>query len=153
MQPVRAPRCVTDMDLRDNAGLGGVSSTECLGEFSGHAARFDQIDGAPAETASGEACADEAGQILGKCHHGVGFNATGFEVLAVADVGLGHQAAEFLAGRCWMSASAAATVRVFSVMTWRARLSGLGAHLRAPFFEVVYGWHRAGSGLRGDGGQ
>ena len=57
--------------------------------------RLYEVDRAAAKSAAGEACSDQPRQPLRKFHHGVGFDATGFKVLAVALVGFGHQSAQF----------------------------------------------------------
>ena len=71
---------------------------------------------AAAKSAAGEARADQSRKVLRQRYHGVGFNAAGFKVLAVARMSLGHQPSQ-LSRSCCISASAAATVRVFSVIT------------------------------------
>ncbi len=99
---------------------------------------LDQIYGAAAETAAGEPRADQAGQVLGQFHHGIGLFTAGFEVLAVADVGFSHEATQFLqivADQCIGSGHGAG---VFGDDVAGA-LEGVGAHLRCPSWQIVEG--------------
>src|SRR6516164_8491240 len=86
---------MTNMNLGRDAGAGSIALAQSGGELLGMLS-LDEVHGATAKTAAGEACADEASEVLGEFDHCVGLFAAGLKVLAVADVGLGHQEAEFL---------------------------------------------------------
>ncbi len=54
----------------------------------------DEVDGAAAESATGETGTNEAGEILSEIDHGVGFDAAAFEIPAITDVCLVHELAD-----------------------------------------------------------
>jgi len=87
----------------------------------------------PPKPPPGEPRADQAWQILCQFHHGVGLGATAFKVLAVAPVRLGISRPSS-AMSPFISASQAATVRRFSLITWRARKSDFGS-ISLPHFS------------------
>jgi len=55
---------------------------------------FDEVDGAAAEAATGEAGSETAGECDGSVYEEVDFFAAGGEVVAVTDVGLEHELTE-----------------------------------------------------------
>lgn len=84
---------VADVDLGVDAGGFLVALAKGGGEGHG-VIGFDEVDGASTESAAGEAGADETWQVLGEIDHDVALGATAFEILTVADVGFGHEAAD-----------------------------------------------------------
>jgi hypothetical protein len=123
------------VNLGLNGEFGGIAAAQLFGEGRG-LALFDQIDGAAAKAAACEPRADEAGQILGQGYHGVGFDATAFEVLAVTPVRLGHEAAEFGEIALCQSIGGGHCAQVFADDMAGAE-KRFGRHLVAPFFEIV----------------
>src|SRR3954471_16079320 len=87
---VSAARGMANVNLRGNPCCIRVTFTERLRK-PGRFFLLNEIDGAAAESASGESCANEAGKLVCEHDHGVGFSATSFKVFAVALVRLCHQ--------------------------------------------------------------
>src|ERR1035437_7987415 len=86
---------MADVDFRHDAGLGSVTGPQRLGK-SRSLALLHQIDGATAKASASKPRADQSRQILRQGNHGIGLNATAFEVPAVAGMSLGHQPAKLL---------------------------------------------------------
>ena len=59
---VRAARSMANVNLRSDSCCIGVTCAECFREFAGFL--LDKVDGAAAESASGQSCADEAGELI-----------------------------------------------------------------------------------------
>src|SRR3974377_2319185 len=93
-QFVCSPGCVTNEDIGNDPSFSGIAGAQRFRELRGTIA-FHQIDRAASKTASGESCANQAGQVTSDSYHGVRFNAAPLEITAVALVSLGHQTAEF----------------------------------------------------------
>ena len=131
---MRAVGGVADVDFGLDAEFGFVALAEFSGEGLG-VALLDEVDGASAKSAAGETRADEAGQVLSEGDHGVGLCATSLEVLAIAAMCLGHEAADFGEITLFECLFRGHGTQVFADDVLGAQVR-LGLHLAAPFLQI-----------------
>ena len=143
---VRPGRGVANEDIRVDAGLGLVALFQRFGEGRGML-DLNHVDGAAAEPAASEAGAYKAGhfgsETFRQFHHGVGFNAAAFEVLAVADVRLMHKAAQGGQVAPHEGIGCVDCALIFGDDVAGA-LEGIGRDFVAPCFEILHASRRAG---------
>jgi hypothetical protein len=142
---------VADVDFRRDSCCFGVAFAEIVGKLRS-LLLVDEVDGASSEAAAGEAGADESGQILSEIDHGVGFDAAGFEVLAIADVSFVHEAAEGFEVAGIEGSCGGDGADIFGDNVAGA-LEGSGWDFVAPFIEIVDGSVAQEFDFRAMGGQ
>ena len=128
---------MADKDIGLDGGLGLITAGQRIGKGL-RLACLNQVDGATAEAATGEAGADQAGQILRELDHQIGLDAAAFKVLAVAAVSLGHETADLLEVALEQSLAAGHGAQVFADDMLGAEVR-LGLHLVAPLLEIFEG--------------
>ena len=135
--PMSSDRCVADVNLGHDPDLSSVETRQRCGKCGG-VGLFHQVDGAAAKASAGKARADKAGQILSQTDHGVSLKTACIKVPAVAEVRLGHEAAQFGEVALDEGLGSGNRAQVFGNDV-AGSLEGIRGHFMAPFFEIVHG--------------